>query len=101
MLSLGATGVISVASHLIGLRLKEMVAAVAAGNINEATQIHLVMFPLFKILFITTNPVPIKAALNLTGWNVGPPRLPLVEASQEEKEKIKSVLTDLKIISQV
>jgi len=76
-----------------------MVAAVAAGNINEATQIHLEMFPLFKILFITTNPVPIKAALNLTGWNVGAPRLPLVEASQEEKEKIKGVLTALRIIS--
>jgi 4-hydroxy-tetrahydrodipicolinate synthase len=99
MLSLGAKGVISVASHLVGLRLKEMVAAVAAGNINRATQIHLELFPLFKSLFITTNPIPIKAALNLTGWNVGAPRLPLVEASQEEKEKIKGVLTALRIIS--
>jgi 4-hydroxy-tetrahydrodipicolinate synthase len=99
MLSLGAKGVISVASHLVGLRLKEMVAAAAAGNINSAAQIHLELFPLFKSLFITTNPIPIKAALNLTGWNVGVPRLPLVEASQEEKEKIKGVLMALKIIS--
>jgi len=98
LLALGGKGVISVASHLVGLRIREMVNAFTAGNTTLATEIHLALFPLFKGLFVTTNPAPVKAALNLTGWQAGSPRLPLVEVTKAEKETIKSILEDLKLM---
>lgn len=98
MLSLGAKGVVSVASHLVGQRIKEMINAFMAGNVTLATQIHLELYPVFKGLFITTNPVPVKAALNMLGHQVGPPRLPLVEASAQEKENIKKMLAEAKLL---
>lgn len=98
MLSLGAKGVVSVASHVVGPRVKEMVNAFMAGNVTLATQIHLQLYPIFKGLFITTNPVPVKTALNMLGFQVGPPRLPLVEATPAEKESIKKVLAELKLL---
>ncbi len=98
MLSLGSKGVISVASHIVGPRLKEMVNAFLAGNVTLANQIHLELYPVFSGLFITSNPVPVKAALNMLGWQVGPPRLPLVEATPEEKESIKKMLGQVKML---
>ncbi len=92
ILALGGKGVISVASHLAGERMQDMVNAFTSGNITLATEIHLELFSLFKGIFITTNPVPIKYALTLTGWQVGPPRLPLVEASDAEKKSLKALL---------
>lgn len=94
ILSLGGKGVISVASHIIGSRIQEMINAYTSGNVTMATKIHCSVFPVFKGLFISTNPVPLKAALNMLGWQVGAPRLPLVEASQTEKDTIKKILTD-------
>ncbi len=98
MLSLGAKGVVSVASHVVGPRIKEMINAFMAGNVTLATQIHLNLYPIFKGLFITTNPVPVKAALNMLGYQVGPPRLPLVEATPAEKESIKKMLAEAKLL---
>lgn len=98
MLSLGAKGVISVASHIAGKMLQQMIRAYLAGEVAEASRIHIQLYPLFKVLFITTNPVPVKAALNMIGLNVGPPRLPLVEASAAEKEAIKKVLQQLSLL---
>lgn len=98
MISLGAKGVVSVASHIVGPRLKEMVNAFLAGNFALATQIHLELFPVFKGLFITTNPVPVKEALNILGWQVGAPRLPLVSATPSEKETLKKILSDVKLL---
>lgn len=98
MMALGAKGVVSVAAHVVGPRLKEMVNAFLAGNITLAIQIHQEMFPVFKGLFITTNPVPIKEALNLLGWQVGAPRLPLVKATAAEKESIKRMLSEAKLL---
>lgn len=98
MMALGARGVVSVCSHVVGPRIKEMVNAFTAGNTTLATQIHLELFPLFKTMFITTNPVPVKTALNLLGYQVGAPRLPLVEATVQEKEAIKNVLAGLNLI---
>jgi len=98
MMALGAKGVVSVAAHVVGPRLKEMVNAFLAGNFTLATQIHQELFPVFKGLFITTNPVPVKAALNLLGWQVGIPRLPLVKATVAEKESIKRMLSEAKLL---
>ncbi|MGH2348965.1 MAG: 4-hydroxy-tetrahydrodipicolinate synthase [bacterium] len=95
ILSVGGTGIVSVASHLAGREIAEMVRAYARGDVRKALDVHLKLFPLFKVLFITTNPVPLKAALNLSGFNVGKPRLPLVEATAKEKEQIGTVLKEL------
>ena len=98
VLSLGGRGIISVASHIIGESIAEMIDAYTAGNVTMATKIHCKLYPIFKGLFITSNPVPVKTALNMLGWHVGPPRLPLVDATPEEKEFIKKLLFDAKLL---
>jgi len=98
ILSLGGRGVISVASHIIGQRIQEMVNAFTSGNVTMATKIHCSIYPVFKGMFITTNPVPVKTALNMLGWQVGAPRLPLVDASPDEKEMIKKMLSDANLL---
>ncbi|MDQ7844841.1 MAG: 4-hydroxy-tetrahydrodipicolinate synthase [Armatimonadota bacterium] len=95
ILAVGGTGVVSVASHLVGPDIQEMVRAYERGEVRRALQLHLRLLPLFKVLFITTNPVPLKAALNMSGFQVGVPRLPLVEATPKEKEQIQAVLKEL------
>ncbi|MCG9967744.1 4-hydroxy-tetrahydrodipicolinate synthase [Pelotomaculum terephthalicicum JT] len=97
ILALGGKGVISVASHLIGMRIKEMINAYHSGNTNLATKIHLELLPVFKGLFITTSPAPVKAALGIIGWQVGGLRLPLVEINAVEKESISSLLVNMKL----
>lgn len=98
MLALGGTGVISVASHLVGSRMKEMVNAFISGDIRLAQKIHLELFPLFKGIFITTNPVPVKTALNLQGWQLGGTRPPLAAANASEEAAIKDMLAGLKLL---
>ncbi len=99
ILSVGGRGVVSVASHLVGADIQEMVRAYERGDARKALQIHLRLFSLFKVLFITTNPVPVKAALNLSGFRVGKPRLPLVEATAKEQEQIQTVLKELALVT--
>lgn len=94
ILSIGGIGIISVASHIVGDKIKSMVNAYVAGNIKEATKLHLDLFPIFKVIFITSNPVPIKAALELAGLPVGGPRLPLIKASAKEIDTIQGVIKD-------
>ncbi len=95
MLSVGAVGVVSVASHLVGLQLKEMIELFHKGEVSSALVIHERLQPLFKTLFITTNPIPIKAALELSGWNVGNPRSPLSPLSIELKKQLSIILKSL------
>ncbi|NLC08306.1 MAG: 4-hydroxy-tetrahydrodipicolinate synthase [Syntrophomonadaceae bacterium] len=92
MLALGAYGIISVVSHVAGREIQEMVRAYVNGDTQKARTMHLMLFPLFKTMFITTNPVPVKAALNLQGHQVGRPRLPLTEATAAEIETISNAL---------
>ncbi len=75
-----------------------MIDAFFAGDVRRATEIHLRFWPLFKVLFITTNPVPVKAALALAGFDVGSLRLPLVEATPKERDQIAAVLKELALI---
>ncbi|WP_009632550.1 4-hydroxy-tetrahydrodipicolinate synthase [Synechocystis sp. PCC 7509] len=89
MLAVGAKGVVSVASHLVGLKLQQMIQAFETGKVQQATSIHLQLFPLFKALFITTNPIAVKMALKMKGWDVGSTRLPL---QCEEEEKVSNTL---------
>ncbi|MGK7903408.1 MAG: 4-hydroxy-tetrahydrodipicolinate synthase [Hormoscilla sp.] len=99
LLAVGGKGVVSVASHVVGNQLQEMIQAFGAGQTQKATQIHLQLFPLFKALFITTNPIPVKAALRLQGWEVGSTRLPLAEPPEHVNQTIKTVLTERNLLS--
>ena len=98
LLAVGGTGVVSVASHLAGREIKAMIQAFQAGDIRQAQTLHFRLWPLFKVLFITTNPVPVKAALALSGFDVGGLRLPLVDATAKEREAIGAVLKELALI---
>lgn len=95
LLSIGAKGVVSVASHLVGLQLQQMIQAFCSGKVQAASEIHLKLFPLFKVLFATANPIPLKTALNLQGWEVGSTRLPLYEAEFEFTQQLEAVLQEL------
>jgi len=95
MLSVGAVGVVSVASHLVGLQLKEMIHSFQSGKVSNALAIHEKLQPLFKALFMTTNPIPIKAALELSGWGVGNPRSPLSPLTNDMRKKLSIILKSL------
>ncbi len=95
MLSVGAVGVVSVASHLVGLQLKEMIESYQKGEVFTALTIHEKLQPLFKALFMTTNPIPIKAALELSGWKVGNPRSPLSPLTMDMKDQLSIILKSL------
>jgi len=97
LLAIGGKGVVSVASHLVGLQLQQMIQAFENGQPAIATQIHLELFPLFKALFVTANPIPIKAALRLQGWHVGSTRLPLVD-SADLTATLTSVMSGLALL---
>ena len=98
MLTIGGAGIVSVASHLVGEQIQQIVQSFLSGEVATAIDIHLKLFPLFKVLFCTTNPIPIKAALNLQGWQVGGLRLPLVEISEAQREEVAIVLRELALI---
>lgn len=92
LLSLGATGVVSVASHIVGDRLQKMIGHALLGEVGQAQKVHVGLLPIFKALFEVTNPILVKAALSIIGVDVGGLRLPLVEASTDEKQRLKTVL---------
>lgn len=97
MLALGARGVVSIASHLVGKEIKQMLDAFARGDNAKALEMHRYLFPMFKGLFVTTNPVPVKQALNIMGMQLGAFRLPLCNANQEETEFISNLLMKYKL----
>lgn len=92
LLSVGGTGIISVASHIIGKEMKEMVNSFLAGNIEEASKMHQKLLPLMLALFKAPNPVPVKTALQLKGFDVGTVRLPLVPLTEEERKELAEFL---------
>ena len=98
LLAIGGYGVISVASHLVGKQLQQMIQAFATGQVQTATQIHLQLLPLFKSLFLSTNPIPVKAALRIQGWDVGLTRLPLEDDQNGLAQKLKPVLEELNLV---
>lgn len=98
MLTVGTVGVVSVAAHLVSDRIQQMIQAFEQGNNQLATEIQLKLFPLYKILFATTNPIPVKSALNLQGWQVGGLRSPLCELQLSLHEKLKTTLKDLSLL---
>lgn len=91
-MSVGAYGVVSVASHIVGPEMKEMVDCFLSGRVEAAARLHQKLLPVFKGLFECPNPVAVKYALNELGQRVGSVRLPLVPPSEEEAERIRQLL---------
>jgi 4-hydroxy-tetrahydrodipicolinate synthase len=87
VLDMGGTGGILVASQLVGREMRRMI-----DEPESRRRIHDSLRPLFDVLAVTTNPIPIKAALRMLGHDVGPLRLPMVDASEDESREIRSVL---------
>ncbi len=92
MLALGAHGIISVVSHVVGNELQQMIGAFLGGDLVKATQIHMDLFPVFKTMFLTSNPIPVKTCLNLMGHEVGGMRPPLLDATEAEVATLKALL---------
>lgn len=98
ILSVGGVGIISVAGHIAGRKIKEMITAFEQGEVAKAAEINASLGPLFRALFINTNPIMVKTACNLVGLKVGGLRLPLVEASEKETEIMRGVLKNLGLL---
>jgi 4-hydroxy-tetrahydrodipicolinate synthase len=98
MLTVGGSGVVSVASHLVGKQMQQMIESFLAGDNEKAIKTHLQLTPLFKALFVTTNPIPIKAALNLKGWKVGSLRPPMCAMSEALILELQTTLKELNLL---
>lgn len=98
ILSLGGIGVISVLSNVIPKYTHDMVNLFLKGNINKALQMQLDSLELINSLFCEVNPIPVKYALNLLGYNFGIPRLPLIELSDSNKNILKESMKKMNII---
>lgn len=96
MLALGCTGIISVAGHVIGDEMRSMLDAWFAGDTQTALKWHLKLLPMFKGIFVTTNPVPIKYLLKYHGIKAGGVRLPLVDAIEKEKAFLDDLYRQIK-----
>ena len=97
ILALGGYGVISVASHLVGSQIKEMIDSFVSGKVDDAASTHRRLLPLVNALFVVSNPIPIKYALNQIGFSVGKPRLPLTEPDEKSAAVIKDTLKNYRI----
>jgi len=98
VLSVGGYGVISVASHLAGRKMKELINWFHEGKIKEAVSRHHELLPLFKAMFWSANPVPVKEALRIAGYRVGSPRLPLTELSSDTREELRRLLKEYELV---
>ena len=96
MLAVGAVGVVSVDSHVAGPEIRAMIMAYLNGDGASALALHDALIPLFKALFATTNPIPVKAALELNGWSVGAPRPPLCPLSDDMKRSLSNAMAALR-----
>ncbi|AYA75470.1 4-hydroxy-tetrahydrodipicolinate synthase [Bacillus sp. Y1] len=88
VLSIGGVGIVSVASHVIGNEMQEMVSAFVNGDIQEAAKMHQQLLPLMEGLFKAPSPAPVKTALQIKGLDVGSVRLPLVPLNEQERAQI-------------
>ena len=98
LMSLGAKGVVSVASNIMPAEIHDMVMLYLGKKTEEACRLQLKLLPLIHLLFCETNPIPVKAAMNLMGMEVGPLRLPLIEMSEANKEKLAAAMKELGLI---
>lgn len=95
VLSIGGKGIISVASHIIGNEMQEMIQAYLNGETIKAALLHQKLLPIMKGLFTAPNPTPVKTALQIKGFNVGSVRLPLVPLTEQERVQLTNLLSTL------
>jgi len=98
IISLGGEGAISVVSNIAPKEMGDLVREALNGNFSNARKLHYRLYPLSKVLFIETNPAPVKAAMNMMGLAAGNPRLPLVPVRKDSEEKIRRILEELKLL---
>jgi 4-hydroxy-tetrahydrodipicolinate synthase len=97
ILALGGYGIISVVAHLVGRQVKEMIDNFISGNVAKAAAQHRHLLPLVDAMFIVSNPIPVKYALDQIGFRVGKPRLPLVEPDEKSAAIIREILKNYAI----
>ncbi|HEY91094.1 MAG TPA: 4-hydroxy-tetrahydrodipicolinate synthase [Dehalococcoidia bacterium] len=97
ILAIGGYGVISVASHIVGNQINEMIYSFVNGDTEKAADIHRRLLPLVKALFVVSNPIPVKYAVNQVGFNVGKPRLPLTEPDEATATLINNTLKNYQV----
>ena len=97
IMATGGYGVVSVLSHLVGSQIKQMMGYLLEGDVEKAAAEHRRLLPLFKVMFIVSNPIPVKYSLNQVGFNVGNPRLPLVPLDEKSAAQIREVLANYEI----
>ncbi|MDG2101311.1 MAG: 4-hydroxy-tetrahydrodipicolinate synthase [Dehalococcoidia bacterium] len=97
IMSTGGHGVVSVASNIIGSQVKKMMGYILDGQTELAANEHKRLLLFFTSIFWVTNPIPIRYALNRSGFNIGPPRLPMVEAPEDFKKKFDPVMDSYKM----
>jgi len=94
LLALGGEGVVSVASHVTGRKIREMIKNFKQGDHEKALKLHHEMYPIFKVMFLVTNPIPVKASVQMRGIDVGGVRPPLVPLKEAERKRISDVLQE-------
>ena len=95
LLALGGGGVVSVCSHVAGPQIARMMELFFAGQVQDALALHRRLMPLFRGLFVATNPLPVKAALKMVGMDTGGHRLPLTELEPRLKAALREILVEL------
>jgi 4-hydroxy-tetrahydrodipicolinate synthase len=99
MLPEGIVGVVSVASHVVGTQMKQVVELWNDGRTAEATELASTLDDVYETLGITVNPIPVKAAMQLLGFEVGTPRLPLVDVTGMQRERIRGMLARRELVT--
>jgi 4-hydroxy-tetrahydrodipicolinate synthase len=99
MLPEGVVGVVSVASHVVGMQMRQVVELWHEGRTAEATELASTLDDVYETLGITVNPIPVKAAMQLLGFEVGTPRLPLVDVTGMQRERIRGMLARHELVT--
>jgi len=94
---LGGYGVISVAAHLVGRQIRAMIQMLLDQNVGGAAAEHLRLLPMFKGLFVVSNPIPVKYCVNLAGLDAGKPRLPLNEPDEKTAAFLRELLSGYRV----
>ncbi|PKB63797.1 MAG: 4-hydroxy-tetrahydrodipicolinate synthase [SAR202 cluster bacterium Io17-Chloro-G2] len=97
IMGMGGYGVVSVASHLVGNQIKHMMGLLLEGDVEQAAAEHRRLLPLFKVLFVESNPIPVKYAVNSLGFDAGEPRLPLVPPQEKTVAELTKVMANYQI----
>ncbi len=97
IMAMGGYGVVSVASHLVGSQIKQMMGLLLEGDVETAAAEHRRLLPLFKVLFVESNPIPVKYAVNSLGFDAGQPRLPLVPPQEKTIAELAKVMASYKM----